>query len=84
MFDKPHDKLAYQMESGAELLDIQPKALGELVQKHRIRTFRVKRKRYIPNFEMDRLLSLLLQEQVARDMDKSDVERHGTGIQANA
>ena len=72
MFDFPElDKLAYTIESGADLLDMPEQTLSELVYKHRLRTFRVKRKRYIPTFEMDRLVSLLLQEQVARDMEQS-------------
>jgi hypothetical protein len=72
MFESPqHDKLAYELESASERLDISQKELSELVRKHRLRTFRVKRKQYLPNFEMDRLVSLLLREQVARDMDQS-------------
>ncbi|MFC1776346.1 hypothetical protein ACFL3I_03270 [Pseudomonadota bacterium] len=72
MFDFPRlDKLAYTIESGADLFDMPEQTLSELVHKHRLRTFRVKRKRYIPTFEMDRLVSLLLQEQVARDMEQS-------------
>ena len=42
-----------------------------MTRKHRLRTFRVKSGSYLPNFEMDRLVSLLLQEQVQRDMEKS-------------
>jgi hypothetical protein len=72
MFDLPKiEKLAYQIESGAEILDMPEQELTALVHKHRLRTFRVKRKRYIPNFEMDRLVSLLLQEQIARDLEQS-------------
>jgi hypothetical protein len=72
MFDSPqHEKLAYRLESASERLDISQKDLSELVRKHRLRTFRVNRKQYLPNFEMDRLVSLLLQEQIKRDMEDS-------------
>ena len=72
MFDFPKlEKLAYKIESGAEILDMPAQELSTLVRKHRLRTFRVKRKDYLPTFEMDRLISLLLQEQVARDMEQS-------------
>jgi hypothetical protein len=43
-----------------------------MTRKHRLRTFRVKRRSYLPNFEMNRLVSLLLQEQVARDMEQAN------------
>jgi hypothetical protein len=73
MFDFPKlEKMAYNIESGAELLDMPEKVLTEQIYKHRLRTFRVGNHRYIPNFELDRLLSLLLQEQVQLDMEQSN------------
>ncbi len=71
MYDTTHDKLTYNFESASERLDISQRDLGELVRKHQLRTFCIKRKWYIPSFEMDRLVSLLLQEQVARDGEQA-------------
>ena len=71
MFNIPYDKLSYTLDSASERLDIPQKELTALVHKHRIRTFRINRKQYIPNFEIDRLLSVLLQEQVQRDLEHS-------------
>ena len=83
MFDILHEKLSYNFASASERLDVPEKELSELVRRHRIRTYRIKRKQYIPNFEIDRLLSVLLQEQVQRDMEKNieqpRTEHHGTG-----
>ena len=63
MFNFPKlDKLAYTVESGAVLMDMPEQTLSEQIRKHRLRTFQVGKSRYIPTFEMDRLLSLLLQE----------------------
>lgn len=82
MFDFPKlEKLAYTFESGADLFDMPTPKFTELVRKYRLRTFRVKRTDYLPNFEADRLVSILLQEQVQRDIDqaKPKTNHHGTG-----
>ena len=86
MFDIPHEKLTYTFQSASDRLDITPKVLTELVSKHRIRTFRVKGKPFIPNFELDRLIVQLMRQEVqrefmeqAKDTKQPKVNHHGTG-----
>lgn len=70
MFDQPsHDKQAYRLEAAYKQLDLgSQKALTDLIKEHNIRTFVVKRTRILPAFEMDRLMLILMRQEVQREL----------------
>jgi hypothetical protein len=81
MFDQPsHDKQAYRLESAFKQLDLgSQKALTDLIKEHNIRTFIVGRTRLLPAFEMDRLMLILMRQEVQREF----TEGHGTGVSSH-
>ena len=59
-----HTRLAYPTDEAANLIgDIGRPKLNTLIKRHKIHTYRVGRKVFVPSFEIDRLIDELLREE---------------------
>ncbi len=67
MFDQPqHERQAYPLSDAATQLSTSVKTLTDLINEHNIRTYLLKRTRYLPAFEMDRLVLILMRQEAHR------------------
>lgn len=60
------ERLAHTFRHAAQRLDIPENSFRELVQQHDLRWFRVKRTKFLPEYELRRLMTRLLCEQAEK------------------
>ena len=76
-----HEKMVYRFENAAEQIDTSERELDNLCKEFEIRTFRRGRRRFIPAFELDRLLLMLLRADQQKRLAKhtNNVQAAGSG-----
>ncbi len=67
--DNNHDRLVYLIAEGAEMLSLDDRTFLSLVNEHGLGTYTIKRKRFLPGHEIDRLVTILIRKQRRQEVE---------------